>query len=294
MVPVSAGSPVIVGVDGSSHAVDAARWAAQEARSQHRALHVVHASVWSMVSHPVPSAVPEGHRQAMLNLARRWVREAGNSARAAAPGVEVVERVVVGDPAAVLIGESRHAREVVVASHGLDGPVADLLGSTALRVAQHAGCPVVVIRNSAVGDPGGPAVVGVDDSAGSDAAVEFVLEYAARCAAPLVALHTWSDVRISERDNTVWRTFDWATVAAEQERLLAERLAAWQDKYPNVEVRRVVARDRPVRRLLEAATGARMLVVGSRGRGGIRGMLLGSTSQSLLYVAPCPLAIVRY
>jgi nucleotide-binding universal stress UspA family protein len=88
MVPLSAGSPVIVGVDGSPHAVDAARWAADEARSQSRALHVVHASVWSMVSHPAPSTVPDGHWQAMLDLARRWVREAGNAARAAAPGVE--------------------------------------------------------------------------------------------------------------------------------------------------------------------------------------------------------------
>ncbi|MGH4006700.1 MAG: universal stress protein [Pseudonocardiaceae bacterium] len=257
MVPVSAGSPVVVGVDGSPHAVDAARWAGEEAHSQDRALHVVHASVWSMVSHPVPPAVPDGHRQAMLDLARRWVREAGNAARAAAPGVEVVER------------------------------------STALRVAQHAGCPVVVIHNSEVGDPRGPVVVGVDGSAGSDAAVEFALEYAARCAAPLVALHTWSDMQISEWKNTVWRTCDWATVIAEQERLLAERLVGWQDKYPDVEVRRVVAMDRPVRRLLKAATAARMLVVGSRGRGGVQGMLLGSTSQSLLYVAPCPIAIVR-
>lgn len=294
MVPVSAGSPVVVGVDGSPPAVEAARWAGNEARSLSRSLHVVHASVWSMVSHPVPPAVPDGHRQAMLDLARRWVREAGNAARAAAPGVEVVERVVVGEPAAVLIGESRHAREVVVASRGLDSPVADLLGSTALRVAQHADCPVVVIRNSPVDDLGGPVVVGVDRSAGSDAAVEFALEYAARCAAPLVALHTWSDVRISERDNPVWRTFDWATVAAEQEQLLAERLATWQEKSPDVEVRQVVARDRPVHRLLEAATGAQLLVVGSRGRGGVRGMQLGSTSQSLLYVAPCPIAIVRY
>jgi hypothetical protein len=64
----------------------------------------------------------------MLGLARWWVREAGNAARAAAPGLQVVERVVVGEPAAVLIGESRHSREVVVAARGLDGPVADLLG----------------------------------------------------------------------------------------------------------------------------------------------------------------------
>lgn len=161
-------------------------------------------------------------------------------------------------------------------------------------MAQHAGCPIVVIRTSTVGDPRGPVVVGVDGSAGSDAALEFALEQAARCAAPLVALHTWGDVRISEREKTVWRTLNWAAVAAEQQQLFTERLANWQDKYPDVEVRLVVARDRPVRRMLDAATGARMLVVGSRGRGGIPGMLLGSTSQSLLSVAPCPVAIVRH
>jgi nucleotide-binding universal stress UspA family protein len=101
-------------------------------------------------------------------------------------------------------------------------------------------------------------------------------------------------VRIGEHDCTIWRNLDWPAVAAEEERVLAERLVGWQDKYPDVEVRRVVAKDRPVRCLLDAAVGARMLVVGSRGRGGVPGMLLGSTSQSLLYAAACPLAIVRH
>ncbi len=63
MVPVSAGSPVVVGVDGSPYAVDAARWSGKEARWQHRALRVVHAWVWSMLSDPAPPAVPDGHRQ---------------------------------------------------------------------------------------------------------------------------------------------------------------------------------------------------------------------------------------
>jgi nucleotide-binding universal stress UspA family protein len=292
MVPVSDACPIVVGVDGSPHAMGAVRWAGKEARSQDRALHVVHASVWSMVSHPAPPKVPDGHRQVMLNLARRWVREAGNAARAAAPGLQVVERVVVGEPAEVLIGESRHAREVVVAARGFDGPVAGLLGSTAWRVAQHAGCPVVVIRPSESDDPGALVVVGADGSAGSDAAVEFAMEYAARWAAPLLVLHAWSDVRLSEREGTVWRTCDWATVAAEADRLLAERLAGWRDKYPEVDVRRVVTRDWPVRQLLDAATGARLLVVGARGRSKLPGML-GSTSGSLLHVARCPLAIVR-
>ena len=293
MIPVTAGSPVIAGVDGSPHALEAVRWAGGEARSLNRPLHVVHASVWSMVSQPVPHAVPAGHRQAMLQRAQRWIREAASAARAAASGAEVVERLVVGEPAAVLIGESRHAREVVVSSRGLNGPVAGLLGSTALRLAQYAGCPVVVIRHPVLGDPRGPVVVGVDGSAGGDGALEFALDYAARHGAPLVALHTWSDVRVCEREATLWRALDWATVAADEERLLAEKLAGWQEKYPDVEVSRVIARDRPVRRLLEAAERARLLVVGSRGRGGVPGMRLGSTSQSLLYLAPCPIAVVH-
>ncbi|MGH4023828.1 MAG: universal stress protein [Pseudonocardiaceae bacterium] len=300
MLPMTAGPPVIAGVDGSPQALDAARWAGAEARSLDRALHVLHASVWSMVSHPVPPVIPAGHRQAMLEKAQRWVHEAANAARAAAPGVEVIERLVVGEPAAVLIGESRHAQEVVVASRGLDGPVAELLGSTALQVAQHAGCPVVVVRHRALGDPGalgdpdGPVLVGVDGSAGSDGALEFAFEHAARWTSPLVALHSWSDIRISDQDGTIWRTLNWATVATDEQRLLAERLAGWQDKYPEVEVRLVVAQDRPVHRLIEAAEGARLLVVGSRGRGGVPGMLLGSTSQTLLYVSPCPIVIVRH
>ncbi|HEX2298780.1 MAG TPA: universal stress protein [Pseudonocardiaceae bacterium] len=309
---MTTGPPVIAGVDGSPHALDAVRWAGVEARSLDRALHVLHASVWSMVSHPVPPAIPAGHRQAMLDRAQRWVHEAANAARAVAPGVEVIERLVVGEPAAVLIGESRHAQQVVVAARGLDGPVAELLGSMALQVAQHAGCPVVVVRPCALGDPGAPGapgdpdtacvpgnperpvLVGVDGSAGSDGALEFAFEHAARWASPLVALHTWSDIRICEQDGTIWRTLNWATVAADEERLLAERLAGWQDKYPDVEVRLVITQDRPVPRLIEAAEGARLLVIGPRGRGGVPGMLLGATSQTLLYVAPCPIVIVRH
>lgn len=293
MIPVPVGSPVIAGVDGSPQALQAACWAGREAYSLNRPVHVVHASVWSMAGHPVPPAVPAGYRQVLLEKGQRWVHEAAHAVRAGAPGVEVIERLVVGEPAAVLIGESRHAREVVVASRGLDGPDGGSLGSTALRLAQHAGCPVVVLRHPVVGDPDGPVVVGVDASAGSDGALEFALEYAARRGAALVALHTWSDVRVCDQQDSIWRTLDWATVAADEERLLVERLAGWPDKYPEVEVRRVVTADRPVRCLIEAAERARLLVVGSRGRGGIPGMLLGSTSQALLHQAPCPVAIVR-
>ncbi|MBY8854424.1 universal stress protein, partial [Saccharothrix sp. MB29] len=74
---------------------------------------------------------------------------------------------------------------------------------------------------------------------------------------------------------------------------LAERLAGWQEKYPDTPVDRVVVHDRPARALLDAARTAQLVVVGSRGLGGFAGMLLGSTSQALVHHAPCPLAVVR-
>jgi hypothetical protein len=75
--------------------------------------------------------------------------------------------------------------------------------------------------------------------------------------------------------------------------VLAERLAGWSEKYPEVSVRRLVVRDRPARALVEESGRAQLVVVGARGRGGFRGMLLGSVSQALLHHSHCPVAVVR-
>jgi nucleotide-binding universal stress UspA family protein len=86
---------------------------------------------------------------------------------------------------------------------------------------------------------------------------------------------------------------DWKAVEDTETGRLAERLAGWQEKYPDVTVRRIVTRDRPVRCLLEHSADAQLLVVGSRGHGQFSGMLLGSTSRALIYHAPCPLLVAR-
>ena len=71
------------------------------------------------------------------------------------------------------------------------------------------------------------------------------------------------------------------------------QFSGYKDKYPDVEVEQIITRDRPVRALADASEDAQLLVVGSHGRGGFRGMLLGSTSRALLQEAPCPLMVVR-
>jgi len=75
--------------------------------------------------------------------------------------------------------------------------------------------------------------------------------------------------------------------------LLAERLAGWSEKYPDVEVRRRVVRDRPAAELVDLSRTARLVVVGSRGRGGVRGLLLGSVGHALIHHAHCPVLVAR-
>jgi nucleotide-binding universal stress UspA family protein len=100
----------------------------------------------------------------------------------------------------------------------------------------------------------------------------------------LVAVHTWGDQRA---DPIFGALLDW------ERQVLAERLAGWAEKYPDVTVRRVVTRDAPANRLLAQAQQAQLVVVGSHGRGGFAGLVLGSVSHALLYHAPCPVAVVR-
>jgi len=112
--------------------------------------------------------------------------------------------------------------------------------------------------------------------------------------ADLVAVHTWIEFS-SDSAYAFAHQFivDWDVIETRERELLAERLAGGQESYPDVTMRRVVTRDRPVRCLLDHAADAQLLVVGSRGHGGLPGMLLGSISQALIYHAPCPLLAVR-
>ncbi|RKT54105.1 universal stress protein [Saccharothrix australiensis] len=282
-------APIVVGVDGSASAVTAVAWAAGEAARLRVPLRLVHA--YRLPAQGYPELVVSGAevRQAFEQQGWQWLEEAAEAARAAVPGVEVGTAVVVDRPAAALVAESRRARMVVLGSQGLGGFSGLLVGSVAVAVCAHGGCPVVVVRRPAAD---GPVVVGVDGSPVSEQAVAFAFEEASLRDAPLTAVLAWTDFPVDSAYGSRF-TVDWSRVEDEQRRVLAERLAGWQEKYPDVRVDRVVVRDRPVRALLAAADGARLLVVGSHGHGGFGGVLLGSTSQALVYHAPCPLAVVR-
>ncbi|WP_214401427.1 universal stress protein [Pseudonocardia lacus] len=282
--------PVVVGVDGSDNALTAVRWAAGEARRRRAAVRLVTAyddGPEHVVGIP---ALGEQLRHEQRAAARRGLAAAVAAARAAEPDLVVEDELRVGFPVGLLAEEARRAQLLVVGSRGLGGLAGLLVGSVAVGLAGRAPCPVVVVRGEHR-ETGAdrPVVVGVDGTPTSEAAIAFAYEAAAVRGAPLVALHTWA---ATEYAPGLAPLVEWDPIAAEEEEILAERLAGWGEKYPDVRVRRLVGRDGAARALVDLSADAQLVVVGSRGRGALLGMLLGSVSHAVLHRSHCPVAVV--
>ncbi|MFI7680086.1 universal stress protein [Actinophytocola sp. NPDC049390] len=287
---------VVAGVDGSESALRAVRWAAHEAVRRGAPLRLVHVCYLVPVRHPRQVAPPPEYRDALLGQGRHWLIEAEEAARHAEPGLVVSTDLREGVTSEVLVRESRTARLVVLGSRGLGGFAAMLLGSVSVALTAHGHCPVVVVRSVPDGGTApetGPVLVGVDGSELSQAAVAFAFEAAAARGVPLVALHTWFDVDVSGAWAVFPATIDWDYLQKQAEQALTESMAPWRAKFPDVEVREVVERERPERALLRHGAGASLIVVGSRGRGAFTGLGLGSVSQAVLHHAGCPVVVAR-
>ncbi|SHF70357.1 universal stress protein [Streptoalloteichus hindustanus] len=295
--------PVVVGVDGSTSAQRAARWAAREAGRRKAPLDVVHASLWPVVRTPGGWLVQGGH-QALRDAANAVLAEAVATCRAEEPSVEVRGHLVTASPTAVLIDRSREARLVVVGSRGLGGFTGLMVGSVGVALASAGHCPVVVVRTGAdatasltEGAPAeGPVMVGVDLSPLSDAAVDFALRAATDRNVPLLAVHAWHNPVDSDfLTHLLTADVGWDEQRHRAEQALLDRLVRWREEYPEVPVEVRVVPERPARALLTTAGSehAQLLVLGARGRGSVTGMLLGSTSHAALHHAPCPVAVVR-
>jgi nucleotide-binding universal stress UspA family protein len=285
---------VMVGVDGSVAALHAARWAAEEATRRGAGIRLVHACTYPPLVPAEDLYLDEVRRQG-----RTWLAEAEAAVREVAPDVEVQTILEHGSAAQTLVtaSESNEVDLVVLGSRGLGGLRSLLVGSVAVALAAHGHCPVVVVRGRTVAEPPpgeGPVVVGVDGSPASAAAIGFAFAAAASRAAELIAVHVWADAA-AEGSWVAWPVVvDWTVVEEGLRRRLNEQVSGWQQKYPEVAVQQVLSRGHPVSGMLDAAAGAQLLVVGSRGRGAMAGLGgLGSTSQGLLHHARCPVAVVR-
>jgi nucleotide-binding universal stress UspA family protein len=281
---------IVVGTDGSEPSLLAIDWAAAEATRRGAALHVVYAVAPWLFDVPDDLGAAQVRKQ-MLRDGQGIVDAGVTRARGRLPGLDVTGEQTGGQPAKVLIEQSRDALMLVTGPRGAGGLSGLVLGSVAMQVAAHAPCPAVVVR--AFRPSGhGEIVVGVDGAPAGADATGFAFEEASVRGVRLRALLAWTHPVSTGPGDMLPLVYNPESLAADEQRLLAESLAGWRAKYPDVEVVAEAVRGRAARVLAEASVHADLLVVGSRGRGGFTGLLLGSVGHAMLLRAHCPVAIV--
>jgi nucleotide-binding universal stress UspA family protein len=295
---------VLVGVDGSAPSLHALDWAAAYAQQVGWPLHVV--CTYSLPSFTAASldggyaalddtAIQEGAR-AVLEEAR---------ARAEAAGVRTTATVTTGDAAGVLVEMSREHSLVVVGTRGRGGFTERLLGTVSSALPAHAHCPTVVVPFRARGKGDDTAsdelpavtplrriVVGVDGSPSAEIALRHAIRQAQAWDAELVAV---AGVPVGAGAGLL----AWLPASIDHEQVLADVteglnviIDRHEAEHPGLKIKRIVLDGTGAELLTEFSTASDLMVVGSRGRGGFRGLLLGSTSQAVLHHSACPVMVV--
>jgi len=287
---------ILVGVDGSSASTVAVEWAARDAVIRNVPLTLVNVLDPPMATtvRGFPMPMPPEYTQWQHDEGRKVLNDTlktvEDRTRQIGP-LDISSELMIGPPVPTLVELSKDAAMVVVGSHGRGALARRLFGSVSTGLVHHAHCPVAVIPDQ---DPlmphpsQAPILVGIDGSRASESAIAIAFDEASWRGVELIALHAWSDTAMYE-----FRVPDWSQVRSDAEELLAERLAGWEERYPDVNVCRVVECDQPARQLLEQSKSAQLVVVGSHGRGGFTGMLLGSVSTAVVHAARTPVIVAR-
>lgn len=283
---------IVVGIDGSPASNAALEWAVGESTRRRLPLHLFCAREREAILDPSMLSAPglvEAITREAKERADQLLETATTTARAASPGLTITIEHGRDTPAASLVELSSRADTVVLGRRGHGVIPSALLGAVSLQVATHAHCPVVVVHEPTLGAPAAHGVVvGVDGSAVSVEALGYAFEEASSRGVPLEVVHAWwttVSVGLTEEIRSVQVT--------QQQLTLSESLVGWSEKFPDVTVGEHLPRGPVVLTLVEQAKHAELLVVGSRGLGGFRRLLLGSVSHGVLQHAKCPVAVVR-
>lgn len=283
---------VVVAVDDSPAAMVAVDWAARDSALRNVGLTIVHVMREPVVTMwPQPPLLDDfwhWRNQQGRHIIAEARRVAGEAA--GAPTIPVVHETFAGHPVPTLVELSEGAALLVVGRRGQGGRVRQLLGSVSAAMVRHGRCPVAVIHDE---DPvmdypaKAPVLVGVDGSAASDHATGIAFEEAAQRGVSLIAMHSWEPegpyLAVSgDRDRR-----------EEGAKALSAQLAGWQEKFPDIQVEPRLVDGSPANCLLEASEQAQLTVVGSHGKGGFAGMLLGSVSSAVVEAARMPVIVAR-
>jgi nucleotide-binding universal stress UspA family protein len=283
---------ILVCVDGSAASDTAVAWATREAIMHQLPMTLMHAVPPVVVGWPVGrlyAEMPEWQHdtaQHVVDQARKTI----NANLDKSESLEISTEITYSNVVPTLIDASKDAGMIVAGSQGLGALSRLLLGSVAAGLIHHAHCPVAIVHSDegAVPDSKAPVLLGIDGSPASEAATALAFDEASRRGVGLRALHAWSDVGVFPMLGMDWRDRE-----RNGQEILAERLAGWQEEYPDVRVERLLFCDKPSRWLREESEHAQLLVVGSHGRGGFPGMLLGSVSSAVAQSATIPVIVVR-
>ncbi|SDK10283.1 Universal stress protein family protein [Actinopolyspora mzabensis] len=262
---------IVVGVDGSISALQAALWASEESVRTDSALCLV-------VVH---------EDEALQYYAARTVEEVSARCRTLRPELCVVTSVVLGDPVECLIRESRNAHELVLG--GLGGKP---LGSVSAAVAGRAHCPVV-LTNGTSGSWNGPVVVGLHEDGDDAPLLQYAFEAAALREDPrLEIVRSWHESDYGETVRTPLSPHHGERLRQALEHWLSERSDGWAEKYPEVRVSRSVRGGQPVPVLTRTSENAALLIVGRGTDGNLARNGSGSTLIGVTRHANRPVAVV--
>jgi nucleotide-binding universal stress UspA family protein len=276
---------IVVGVDGSMAATAAARWAANEAAIRNIevcVVHVVHADLtgWPQTGWPaIPLPLELGEAQVAQGekVLHETLADIATTTGAHRPG-NITSRICIGAVVPTLREFARHPDTmIVVGRRGRGGMRRALLGSVSSAMLHTAHCPVAVVHDKPTRESTpAPVVVGVDGSPASEYATAIAFDEASRRGVELIAVHC------TDHADT-----------PEVEQRLAGRLAEYRRRYLNVTVRLAIMGAHPADVLLAQSQHAQLVVVGSRGRGGLARTLLGSVSTAVVQACRVPVIVGR-
>ncbi|MFB6836412.1 universal stress protein [Streptomyces sp. NPDC056361] len=279
--------PVTVGVDGSEGSVAAVDWAADEAALRGDGLRLVYATRWAEHQLGAMKVSHEDRAGAAEGVLAETERRVGSRQ----PGLAMTADEVEDAPVSVLLAAAAEADLLVVGSHGLGSVRGFVVGSVGQEVVAAAERPVVLVRPGYEKDSSGASegnsrrkvVLGLDVNEVKDELLHFAFDFAGRHRVPLEIVHTWHESFVHHPS---------AAAKDEMAAALAGAIRPYRDRFPSTEVAEVSAPGRAAEHLIEAASDARLVVVGRRRAA--RGAHIGSITHAVIHHASCPVAVVPH